>query len=1190
MKYLNCLIVFAFSTMLAPAQDSLRYRLIFIGENNDGRVDEMWNSTTNHILKDRTTLVFLDDNKFLSGELKPGSKDQEQALDRLVTQFRSIRAKGAGIYYIHAGEQWNNLTLGNNSVTALATIADSLSFVKPGNRCPDPVELDLHPQMSIIVFNSDWWLFPSEVTGEDCECKTRADVLARLDELRYHNRDKQIMIISRHPFQSYGVYGSKGTLKDHLFPLTSLNRHLYLPLPGIGSIFRFFRSGFVGPNNSKHPVYKEMVAGVNETMKDQPNLVHVSGHERGLQLTSDKYVQVVSGAGAKHRSTVKGKYTKYADNRPGYVIADLYEDSSIRFSFLTFDDAASESFTYTQSFENIIPVDTIAGYAIAGDSVDVRIHPSYDEVGKFHRFMFGENYRKEWAATVKLPVLRVSKLEGGLIPLKRGGGMQSKSLRLADKDGKEWVLRSVEKSPDALLPDNLRQTFARDWVDDATSAQHPFGALIVPPIANVLGVPHSKPVIGVIAPDTSLGIHGRVFANMVALFEEREPLGDSDNSEKMKKNLREDNDNTILAKEFLQARMLDMLLGDWDRHEDQWRWKDQVKGKTKHYLGIPRDRDQVFHVTQGLVPRMASKEYVLPTLRDFDTGIKKVKWVLFKTRFVNAYPAFQFTHDEWMKAAGDFKETVTDSVIEAGLKRLPKPAYDLRHEKLFKILASRRDRIPDAMDQYYRFIQKIADIQTTDKHEWIQVDDAASGGLKIRISKISKNGEIEEQLMSKDFDPALTKEIRIYTHSGNDSIVLNHTASAIKLRIIGGDDRKSFHVAGPKSKAHIYNKPNESVYSGNLSGIKRHISSDSLNTAFVPVNLYNVWMPLVVAGLNIDDGFIIGAGFKFTKQEGFRKLPYASSHQLLARYAFATGAYRIKYGGEWIHAIGKTDFVLQALARAPNNTVNFFGRGNETVFNKTGDYKKYYRTRYSTYQLDPAFRWRTKSSAFSIGPSLYYYRFDEDDNKGRFIENVSLIGSYDSLTLEKSKWHLGFAARFNRDTRNNRTFPQWGSYINIRFQAYKGINSFARSYAQLIPEFAFYKSLTRQSGIVLAERMGGVIGLGKAAFYQSAFIGGHENLYGYRQYRFAGQHSFYNNLELRIKLADVASYIVPGQFGITGFWDIGRVWENHDNSGKWHNGTGAGIYFAPASVVVVSLVAGYSREGWYPYFTMGMRF
>jgi hypothetical protein len=444
--------------------------------------------------------------------------------------------------------------------------------------------------------------------------------------------------------------------------------------------------------------------------------------------------------------------------------------------------------------------------------------------------------------------------------------------------------------------------------------------------------------------------------------------------------------------------------------------------------------------------------------------------------------------------------------------------------------------------------------------------------------------------MNKTYDPSLTKEVRLFIRNGNDSVSINNTSSSIKLRIIGGDDKKAYHVISSANKIKLYDKENGSVFYGNSSRLKKHISGDSLNTVFVPVNLYNVWMPLALVGLNIDDGFIIGAGVKFIRQEGFRKLPYASTQQLLAGYSFSTVAYRIRYNGEWMHALGKTDFTIQALAKAPNNTINFFGRGNESVFNKTGDYKRYYRTRFSTYQFDPALRWRSRNTAFSIGPSLYYYVYDKDENDGRFITNTSLIGSYDSSTIEKSKWHLGLAAQFGRDTRNNRIFPQWGSFINIRLQLYKGMGDYAKSFAQLLPEIAFYKSLTKRSTIVLAERLGGVVGIGNAAFYQSAFIGGHENLFGYKQYRFAGQHSFFNNLELRIRLADVASYIVPGQFGIIGFWDIGRVWEKHDKSGKWHNGTGGGIYFAPASVVVLNFVMGYSKEGWYPYFTMGLRF
>ncbi|MEP7371982.1 MAG: BamA/TamA family outer membrane protein [Chitinophagaceae bacterium] len=1193
MKYLLSLFFIIGVMASGFGQDSIWYRLIFIGDNEADQYAPA------NIISGKTSVIYLDESNYLRGKLYPGGKEEKAAQQQLQAQYQQMRSKGAVVYFIPGNHTWNKT--GSEEIERikrqqkfLEGQGDSLVRFIAGGRCPDPIPINITDSSMIIVFNSEWWLFPYNNANpeNECECKTRSEVLARLDELRYKNRHKLILLTSHHPFQSYGMHDGRLTLKDHLFPLTSINKNLYIPLPGIGSVYSFFRSAFSSPNDAKHPLHKDMVKKVDDIFNGFPNIVHIAGHEQGLQFIKDKQIQVISGAGDRHIKAKKTKHSLFADNRPGYVTIDILTGNKMQLSFYsTSKNKTQQAFTYQLPYTPAGEEYALADTAITTDSTTVQIHPAYEEPGKLHRFLFGENYRKEWAAPTRLPVIRLSKFQGGLKPLQRGGGMQSQSLRLEDKDGKEWVIRSVEKSPDALLPGEFRQTFARDLLDDATSAQHPFSAMIVPPIANAVKVPHAVPVIGVIAPDKNLGIYGRTFLNMVVLLEEREPLGESDNTLKMKKNLRDDNDNRIDAKEFLNARMLDMLLGDWDRHEDQWRWKDRSKGKSKNYLGVPRDRDQVFHLTQGLVPKFASRDYILPTLRNFDPDINQVKWVIFKTRFVNAYPEFQINREEWKTQAEQFKLAITDSVIETALKRLPQSSYDLRHDVLYKKLQSRRDRIPAAMDQYYQFIQKVVDIQTSDKNEWVQIRDAPGGGMNIRISKISKDGKIDEELMNKTYDPALTKEIRLYVRNGQDSIVLNNKESKIKLRIIGGNDKKAYNIIASKNKVDVYDKLNESVFWGDVSKTKKYISNDSLNTAFVPVNLYNVWMPLTVIGLNQDDGFIFGAGFKFIKQEGFRKFPYASVQQLQAGYSFSTGAYRIRYNGDWIHTFGKADFTLQAFARAPNNTINFFGRGNETVYEKTGDFKKYYRTRYSTYQLDPALRWRrSNGSSFSIGPSLYAYFFDKEENKGRFISNTSLIGSYDSLTIEKDKWHIGAVANYTRDKRSNKIFPQWGSYINIRLQAYKGIGDFSKSFAQLIPELAFYKSLNKKSTIILAERMGGVVGVGNAAFYQSAFIGGQENLLGYRQYRFAGQHSFYNNMELRIKLADIASYIIPGQFGITGFWDAGRVWEKHDNSGKWHQGVGGGIYFAPASVIALSFVVGHSSEGFYPYFTMGLRF
>ncbi|RYY55724.1 MAG: hypothetical protein EOO09_09350 [Chitinophagaceae bacterium] len=825
------------------------------------------------------------------------------------------------------------------------------------------------------------------------------------------------------------------------------------------------------------------------------------------------------------------------------------------------------------------------------DSVTVQVHASYNEKGKFHRWIFGENYRKEWSVPTTLPLIRISTFHGGLRPVQLGGGMQSKSLRLVDKSGNEWVIRSVEKTPDSLLPPTLRATFARDWLDDVTSGQHPFSALVMPPIANAVKVAHSNPVIGVLAPDTALGQYSAVFDNLVVLLEEREPLGSSDNSAKMKEELKDDNDNTLDGREMLRARMLDMLVGDWDRHEDQWRWYDQQPGKSKTYLAVPRDRDQVFHFTQGIIPKIASRDYILPTLRNFDPQIKHSKWLFYKTRFVNAYPSAQMSRADWDREANSFTSAITDSVLEAAIARLPKSSWDIRHNELLSILKARRDKLARAVDDYYVYSHKVVDIYTSDKQELVELKALPDGGIRLHISKLAKSGKPAGELMDKVYDQKITHEIRLYLGNGSDSVVVDTKGSPITVRMIGGKGSKTFNTLSYGKKIRLYDLPGKSIMSGDSSAFRRSTSDKKGHTDFTPVNLDNIWIPMVQVGLNLDDGFIFGAGFRYIRQEGFRKYPYASSHQLTAAHSFSTEAYRIQYKGEWIGAIGNADILLNLFARAPNNTVNFFGRGNNSTRTKGDDFIRYYRTRFSTYQADPSLRWRfNKQVSLTAGPSLYFYAFDSDDNDGRFINQPGAVGSYDSLVIDKNKTHLGVNVSFLVDKRSNPILPRSGYFLNVRVRAYSGISQFARDFAQLIPEFAVYTKLDKRGTVVLADRIGGTVSVGKTSFYHSAFIGGHENLLGYRQYRFAGQHSLYNNLELRVKLADIASYILPGQFGLTGFWDIGRVWEVTDNSGKWHNGTGAGIYFAPASMIAFNFVMGHSAEGWLPYFTLGMRF
>ena len=354
----------------------------------------------------------------------------------------------------------------------------------------------------------------------------------------------------------------------------------------------------------------------------------------------------------------------------------------------------------------------------------------------------------------------------------------------------------------------------------------------------------------------------------------------------------------------------------------------------------------------------------------------------------------------------------------------------------------------------------------------------------------------------------------------------------IRLKLIGGDGRKAYNILASRNMMKLYNNKTYANYYGDQRKLKKHISNDSSNTAFLPVNLYNTALTLITAGYNFDDGLMLGGGVKYTRQEGFRKTPFTNMQQLLVSVAFATGSFKIKYTGDWIHVAGKADLTIDARILAPDNTQNFFGVGNSTSFNKTGNYKRYYRARFSVFEFDPALRWRFKKNTnISIGPSLQYYRYDPNENTGRFITNSSLIHSYDSATIEKDKAFAGFAMNFSTDNRNNKIVATSGGFFKIKLLGYTGLNKYSKSYLQATSEIAIYKSIGRQSRVTIADRVGGGLTFGKAAFYQSLFAGGQDNLLGYRQYRFAGNSMLYNNLEVRVKLAEVSSYIFAGTTG-----------------------------------------------------------
>lgn len=341
-KLLLQLIYIIFSIVVSSAQDSIRHRVILIGDA--GEINNLQRAVianaSQYILQNKTTIVFLGDNIYPDGMALTGERLQTKTEEILRSQYQPMRGKGAAVYFVPGNHDWDKSgPLGLQKIKQqwkfLNDQNDSLLQLIPANGCPDPVAIHPADRLAVIAFDSEWWLHLYDKTNTDggCVYSTKAAVAAGLRQLILQNSNKIILLASHHPFQSYGWHGGYFSWKDHIFPLLAVNKHLYIPLPVIGSLYPLLRKIFSHPQDLHHALYRDMIHQINKACEGQPNIIHVSGHEHGLQFIQNATVQVVSGSGAKQSHVKKGKHALFVQNKSGFVTADLYDGNEITFTY-----------------------------------------------------------------------------------------------------------------------------------------------------------------------------------------------------------------------------------------------------------------------------------------------------------------------------------------------------------------------------------------------------------------------------------------------------------------------------------------------------------------------------------------------------------------------------------------------------------------------------------------------------------------------------------------------------------------------------------------------------------------------------------------------------------------------------------------------------------------------------------------
>src|SRR5204862_2830830 len=107
----------------------------------------------------------------------------------------------------------------------------------------------------------------------------------------------------------------------------------------------------------------------------------------------------------------------------------------------------------------------------------------------------------------------------------------------------------------------------------------------------------------------------------------------------------------------------------------------------------------------------------------------------------------------------------------------------------------------------------------------------------------------------------------------------------------------------------------------------------------------------------------------------------------------------------------------------------------------------------------------------------------------------------------------------------------------------QSLNRSSQSITKLESDMVIYASLKIPARIIGVIKMGaGHIFNDSIEYFQALSLGQNNELRGFRKNRFSGTSLAYGSLELRIKLFDSKSYVLPGQVGLVVFNDIGRVW------------------------------------------------
>jgi len=1143
-----------------------------------------------------STVLFLGDNCYPAGLPKKDNAKRAQAEYRLQAQVDAVKNFKGQVVFIPGNHDWYS-----NGVKGLRREEDFIedrlgnkSFM-PSGGCP-LTTFNVGENIVVIVVDSQWYLTDwndDPDINKGCELNTRKRFLEEfLHEVR-KARGKTTIVAIHHPMFTNGSHGGYYGLRSYLLPVPVLS--------SIQNVVR--RASGLSEADLQYKYYRELQQFLTAAAQQNDRVVFVSGHEHNLQyIAKDNLRQIVSGAGSKSTPVQKPAGKDFAAAVHGYAVLDILENGVARLQFVNSD--TKEVIFKDEILGADIPGEETAGHDSIPGTIKAQIYATTETTkGRTHRFIWGERFRKLYGEPVEAPVARLDTLLGGLKPTRMGGGNQSRSLFLKSTSGKEYVIRAMRKNAAQYLQsgvfrkqyiqDKLYGTKIEALINDVFTGSYPYAPIVASELSESAGLPHFHPRILYVPKQPRLGRFNEQFGDELCLMEERnEPdgmpkgsgyTGENIGTYDVLRKIQKDRKSRIDEETYIRTRLFDMLIGDWDRHQDQWRWLEVKRPEGTLFVPLARDRDQAFsRMSDGWLLGAAVR--LIPAaklLRKYEGNLLDVKGFNREAYPLDVAFCVQSDYSVWKQQAEKLQQSLTDEAIDAAFETLPAGA-DADSKKLLKdLLKERRSHLVEIAERYYDVVSRVKVVTGSEKADVFKLTCEASGNVSVMLVR-TKASEEAAPAVQFTADARDTKEIWLYGLDGADRFEVTGRSAEIRIRLIGGRDEDDYKVDDSKN-IRVYDYESEKSTATNV---------DIHKTDDYEVNVYdlhkirtatNQLIPAI--GFNPDDGVRVGVTETYTRY-GFQRNPFSEQHTLKANVFFATGGFEASYRLEVANVIGNANFQVRAGIQSPNFTNNFFGYGNRSENPDDEKGMDYNRVRIRSAYVNPGLVRRGRLDT-TVELGLVVERFSIENTAGRLVETYFAA----QPDVFESKTFVGVNTLFRYENVDNKAYPTLGITASLEGGFRKSVEGPRKDITYIVPTLSIDHRLVPSGDLVLATVLKGKVNFNNAyELYQAASIGGIDGLRGYRNQRFTGKSSFYQNTDLRYSFRQVKTDILPVRYGLFAGFDYGRVWLDGEHSREWHTSAGGGFFLNGSELITAQIGLFNGDDGNRLAFSLGFTF